>query len=286
MGVGRLAARRVLPRSLRNWVRRPSATLRWAWADLLARAGVSRQIELRPGWCFRSHPGGYPFAYHAQVDDPEQVAELDQFIRLCRPGMVLLDIGAHFGLFSLATAHYGGPSGRAVAVDPSPVAERVMRRQVAVNRLDDRVRVIRAAGGSGAATQQMVDAGIGSAGYFVQPARDHTAGERVQVSCVSIDELAATGAAPTHVKVDVEGFELDVLHGGEQTFTRQAPPLLFLELHCELIRANGGDPQACLDLLARWGLELYDVTGIRTRPADLTARPLVRLLATKPGVIS
>jgi FkbM family methyltransferase len=282
MGLAKRLARAALPRSVRNWVRQPARSARWLWADARAGLGFTRRLELRPGWVIRSHPGAYPFAYRSQVDDPEQVAEFDQFVRRCTPGMVLFDVGAHFGLFSLAAVHYGGPTARAVAVDPSPLAERVLRYQARVNGVTDRVTVVRASAGERAGRQALVAVGIMAAGYFVAPTADHPPTERVEVEAVSIDGLVeATGLRPTHAKIDVEGFELAVLRGGAGTFAAAEPPLVFLELHAEIIRNAGGEPRACLDLLAGWGFEVRDVAGKLVTADEALARPVSRLVAAK-----
>lgn len=197
MGLTKNLVRVVVPRAVRNWVRRPGETARWAWADARARVGQTDRLELRPGWVIRSHPGAYRFAYHAQVDDPEQVAEFDQFVAHCTPGMVLFDLGAYFGLFALAAVHYGGPAAQAVAVDPSPLAAWVVRYQARVNGVADRLRVVQASAGAGVGRRALVAAGIGSAGYFVAPTADHPPGERIEVETVSIDGLVeATGLTP------------------------------------------------------------------------------------------
>jgi FkbM family methyltransferase len=284
MGLAKRVVRAVVPRVIRNWARRPTESARWLWADARARLGRTERVELRPGWVIHSHPGAYPFAYHAQVDDPEQVAEFDQFVRHCTPGMVLFDVGAHFGLYSLAAVHYGGPTARAVAVDPSPMAARVARYQARANGVADRLRVVQSSAGAVSGRQALVAAGIGSAGYYVAPTADHPPGEWVEVESVSIDGLAeATGLVPTHVKIDVEGFELEVLRGGAKTFGSPRPPRLFLELHAEIIRAGGGDPRECLALIAGWGFEVRDVSGKLISTEATLALPLIRLLAARPG---
>jgi len=218
------------------------------------------------------------------VDDPEQVAEFDQFVAHCTTGMVLFDVGAHFGLFALAAVHYGGPTARAVAVDPSPLAARVLRYQAQANGVADQLRVVQASAGAASGRQSLVAAGIGSAGYFVAPTADHPPGERVEVDTISLDGLAdATGLTPTHVKIDVEGFELGVLRGGARTFGSSSPPLLFLELHSEIIRGAGRDPRECLDLIAGWGFEIRDVSGKLISTEAAVAPPLIRVMAARPG---
>jgi FkbM family methyltransferase len=281
MGVVKRLARAVVPRSVRGWLRNPVETTRWAVADLRARCGLSSRLELRPGWVMRSHPGAYHAAYHAQQTDPEQVAEFDQFLAHCTPGMVLFDLGCHFGLFALAAVHFGGPTARAVAVDPSPLAERVVRYQARVNGVEDRVRVMRAAAGERTGSQGMVSAGIGSAGYFVRPDADHPTSEQVQVPTVSVDQLASELGVPTHLKVDVEGFELGVLRGAENTLGGPNPPHVFLELHTQLIREAGGNPQECLAFLRERGFNIADVGGQALPDEDVLKHPLIRLLATK-----
>ncbi len=281
MGLGKRLVRALLPRTVRGWVRHPLEAVRWATADLRACCGWTATLSLRPGWVIRSHPGAYRSAYHAQQSDPEQVAEFDQFVSRCSPGMVLFDLGAHFGLFSLAVLHYGGPTARAVAVDPSPLAARVVGYQGRVNGLGERLRVIRAAAGEAAGSQGMVSAGIGSAGYFVRPDADHPPSEQVRVDTVTIDQLTAESGPPTHVKVDVEGFELGVLRGGEATLRGANPPHLFLELHAAMIRSAGGDPRACLSLLRGWGFELFGVSGQPVTDEHLLAPPLTRLYAAR-----
>ena len=48
----------------------------------------------------------------AQIADVEQAEEFRSFVRHCSKAMFLFDIGAHFGVFSLTVAHFGGKSPR------------------------------------------------------------------------------------------------------------------------------------------------------------------------------
>ena len=57
--------------------------------------------------------------------------------RLLRPGMTVLDIGAHHGLYTLLTAKHVGRSGRVIAFEPSPRECRRLAKHIRVNRCNN-----------------------------------------------------------------------------------------------------------------------------------------------------
>ena len=82
---------------------------------------------------------------------------------------------------------------------------------------------------------------------------------------------------PTHIKIDVEGYEAAVVRGAKRTLTRWAP-LLFLELHNEMIRSEGGDPSCVLDDLAEMGYEMSSVGSVRIERSAILQMPICRLV--------
>jgi FkbM family methyltransferase len=252
------------------------------WNEVRFGIGVKKTVEMRPGWFLRHHPSAFRFAYCAQQNDPDQIVELDGFINQCRPEMTLFDIGAHFGLFSLAALHYGGPGSRAVAVDPSPAACRIMRIQASLNHVAERLEIVQACAGDRVGWSEMVDSGVQSSGYFVPPASDHVSKERTRIPCITIDALAKRlGTQPSHVKIDVEGGERDVIRGGMEVLSRPDGPLLFIELHNEMVADRGGHPGQVLTLLGELGYDTFSPQGAPFTPASILERHLVRIMASK-----
>lgn len=275
-------ARRLIPRRVRNWLRSPLRSLAWVRDGLLHRLGRDVIVELRPGWRLTAHPAAWRTAYRLHTVDPEQIAELDGFIRECRQPMLLFDIGAHFGLFSLAALHYGGPQARAVAVDPSPVAIGMLRRVALQNDLADRLTAMEAAAAAESGQVSLIDVGVQAAGYFVPADDAHPTGERTSVQAVTIDALARRFGLPTHLKIDVEGFEADVLQGARAVLGAAVPPTLFLELHHLLVRERGLDPAGAIELVSSLGYGFFDGSGQATDGSALLGRDLVRVIA-RPG---
>lgn len=277
--------RAMLPRSIRNVVRAPRSTLRWVEYALRHAAGMDEDKEIRPGFRLRCHPAAFPLAYHYQFDDAEQSAEFDSFIAECTPGMHLLDIGAHFGLFSLAAIHYGGARARAVAVDASPTAIAMVRRQIALNGVENRVTCVTAAAGAQVGWMEMLSTGPQGAGYFLPSRGDHGASDMTRTPVTTIDSLAQEYGSFSHIKIDVESWEADVLRGGVATFTGANQPKLFLEVHTAMVCERGARAEDALDLLAQYGYETYDLSGSpRTRASILNAE-ITRILCLPRGAV-
>ena len=182
----------------------------------------------------------------------EGIRELDGFIARCRPALTLVDVGAHFGIFALAALHYGGPEARCYAFDPSPMAEHYLT-QSATERLFLAPGFPQGRGRRFRSGTAFCAAWPLRAGYYSVSDAEHGQGERIRTPCRSLDTLLdELKAAPTHVKIDVEGFEWEVLQGARKLFTRSAP-LLFLEIHNELLRSRGLDPACLTALLNEYG---------------------------------
>lgn len=139
-----------------------------------------------------------------------------------RPGDVMLDIGAHVGNHSVyvGLAH---PAVKIHAFEANPETFGVLRRNIEANGLDARVTCHQAAVGHTTGTVNLV-------------ALD---GDDTGSTAVRMDEAGVVRVAPLSdlydgpfcfVKIDVEGFELEVLNGMRGLLERERP-VLAMELH-------------------------------------------------------
>jgi FkbM family methyltransferase len=272
--------RRLVPRPIRNWARAPAKTAQWLADEVRHAVGAHQDLQIRSDWTLRCHPAAYRALRASQVDDPSQAAELAAFVGACRPGMLLFDLGAHFGVFSLAALRYGGYDARSVAVEPSPAAARILQIQSRLNGAAGRVTLVRAAAAGAVGTQAMLAAGVIADGFFVTGDADRPPRELTTVPTVSIDSLARDlGVRPSHIKIDVEGAEVATLEGGRDTLCTEPRPVVFLELHNEIARRAGRDPGEPLDLLAAVGYGALTVGHAPAERAALLAPPIARLVA-------
>lgn len=264
-----------MPRPLRNWLRSPSKSTEWLWDASRFYLGSTETLHLPPGWSLICHPHAYRVA-QAQIADPEQRAEFQNFVLHCSRDMLLFDIGAHFGIFSLAAAHFGG---KAIAIDPSPIATRMIAVQSALNRLSGSIRIIQAAVSNEVGTVDLVSSGVFSDGYF-KMIQGKSKNEMTRTQAITIDRLVGQYGPPTHIKIDVEGQEAAVLRGGRKVLDRYSP-ILFLELHNEMISSEGGDPSLTLNELVQLGYETLALEGNSLERDFILREPLIRIVAAR-----
>lgn len=143
----------------------------------------------------------------------ELVAEL-------RADDVFLDVGANVGFFSLIAARNGA---RVVAVEPHPRAAHVLKANATRNGVVIQVH--------------QLALGDREAEAFIEDGKTHLTahvaeqGQRVKV--IPGDQLEID---PTLIKIDVEGFEVEVLDGLSETIRRSHPDVI-CELHGETLDA-------------------------------------------------
>jgi FkbM family methyltransferase len=269
------AVRATVPRPLRNWLRSPSHSAEWLWDAVRFSLGSVESFEIVPNLRLAFHPHAYKLFLQSQVDDPEQRDEFRSFISHCRRGMLLFDIGAHYGVFSLVAAQLGGA---AVAVDPSPAAAKMISVQASLNHLLDRIRILQSAVSDSDCTLAMLDAGVLSAGYFKLTKEGRPSQELTSAHATTVDLLVRQFGPPTHIKIDVEGHEAAVLRGA-RTALQTFAPILFVELHTEMVRSDGGDPCAALDELHRLGYSTHAFSGEPIATDAILNRPIIRIVA-------
>jgi FkbM family methyltransferase len=268
--------RATVPRSVRNWLRSPSRSAEWLWDSGRFAVGATRSLQFRPDWSVVCHPRAYKTALRAQVEDPEQAAEFHSFLSHCERGMVLFDIGAHFGLFSLAAAHYEGKS---IAVDPSPAAIHMVETQAKLNRHTDSIRTVRAAVSDSCGEIDMLAGGVFSDDYFII-SRGRSKSDLTRLEAITIDKMAQDFGTPSHIKIDVEGHEASVLRGARATLS-SASPVLFVELHNEIVISGGGNPDEALDELDRMGYAVFGVDGKPISREAIFKKPIIRIVAKR-----
>lgn len=230
---------------------------------------------MRGDWEIRCHPEAVD-AFAFERDQPDLREELEGFLEACRPGMILFDVGAHYGLFALAALHATAGRTRVVAVDPSRSAIRVFDANMRLAQADGRVTRLRAAVSDRDGEAFLLSGGAG--GWHMMTRATEPRPDAERLPALTLETLSRrSGLTPTHVKIDVEGDEDAVLRGGE-ALLRSARPILFLELHGGILRRSGRSPEAVLRDLRSLGYSTFTIGGVPVDPAAAADRDVARII--------
>jgi FkbM family methyltransferase len=186
---------------------------------------------------------------------------------LLKPGGTVVDVGANIGYITMLCARAVGTRGRIIAFEPEPDNLVELRMNVECNGLSN-IEIRTSAVGAG--TGEVVFARGINGGVCSDPA----ASDAIRVSIVALD-TALTGTIDM-IKIDVEGYEGEVLAGAKETIRRERPAM-FIEIHPALL-PQGHSVQGILDFLDAYyeNIEIYQPVRHRLLREKLAARYLNR----------
>ncbi len=211
------AARRVIPR---GWAPLITAAARVVPSLQQYRArladGDEIYLDLREFMCF---------SYFFYGGLPHEQGTEKLLRRVLSDDAVFVDVGANIGYFTKLASRLVGTTGRVFAFEPMPAALRLLRMNT--SQLPN-VTVLPLA----------LSDMKGTATFYVRKKGDmsslsHDSGAKpVPVAVGTLDESLAGQPRIDVIKIDVEGNELEVLHGGRAIIERHRPIVYFEFLPC------------------------------------------------------
>lgn len=179
------------------------------------------------------------------------VAAMRQYVR---PGQTVYDIGTHVGYMSTVLAKLVGPTGRVVAFKPDPTNRQALAQNIVENALNQ-VTIVPAAVSDRSGEAHFAHFETYSlVGHLAQ---EHEPGdaELLLVSTVTLDAYVYENnhPAPTFIKLDVEGAEIQVLAGARRLLM-EARPIIVVEMRARF-------KQELADLLEEVGYRLEVLQG-------------------------
>ena len=180
--------------------------------------------------------------------------ELDKqvlFSKYIKPGMIVYDVGANVGLYSLLASVLTGVKGKVFSFEPLPANIFYLNRHIELNGLknvsvtdkaiSDRVSKVRFNFGDNRSSGHISIKG------------------EIEVETTSLDEFIKVGnPLPDLIKMDIEGAEYEALIGAKEIL-KTKKPVIFIATHSAELRTK------CLKLLAEFG---YTVKSIDNKPVD------------------
>jgi len=219
---------RLLPVSTLRWIaslqyRLPlvGPLLGWINMKLMAKEGTIRHGV---GAGLRFDARGGTAGYLLGTSEPHEQAALQRWLS---PGDVFYDIGANVGFFTTLAARVTGAEGMVYAFEPNPACVRQIRRNAVLNAFEH-IEAFETAVSSAPGRTKLKLNDISGTSTII---RLDGKGE-IDVAMTTVDEFIRSRQArpPDLVMIDVEGAEIEVLKGMQETLERHLP-IVMVEVH-------------------------------------------------------
>jgi len=221
---------------------RPRALLRLvryqARARLLGGRTIARLGERSRLWVDLHRTSAAKVMYANPPDLPEMLV----WRHALRDGGLFVDVGANVGTYTIWAAELGA---EVIALEPAADTFELLLDNMELNGYQ--VKAIQAAAGAHCGTARFTSG---------RDSRNRLDPDGpVETPLVTIDSLIE-GRQVAGIKVDVEGFEIEVLRGCARALAERRISLIQLEWNATSERALGTDRRPVADLLAQHGYRL------------------------------
>jgi FkbM family methyltransferase len=185
---------------------------------------------------------------------------------ILEPNDLAIDVGANVGSLAVAMARSVAPHGRVLAIEPTPRTAKLLRRTCAILGLEQIIQVEECAVGAKDGTAKLA-IGVTSGHNSLLPLDEAT--NSVEVLVRPLDALVSSGSRPALVKIDAEGFELEVWRGMER-LVRDTPNLaVIVEFGPSHLLRSGVTIETWFELLMAPGFTPWEIDEVSG-----TIRPL------------
>jgi FkbM family methyltransferase len=173
------------------------------------------------------------------------------------------DVGANSGYYGILAAYLGKGNTKTFSFEPLEEYVALIKETVRLNGLENQVMVLDTALG---AKEEKLSIEVAGSGSSLVPGflGEKTNNPHREITVSQLDEQVTKNHLPLphFIKIDVEGFELEVLKGGHKTIS-ESLPILFIEVASSLNRTGGkyvnNQANQVFDLLGELGYNAHIV---------------------------
>ncbi len=193
---------------------------------------------------------------------------------MVKPGMVVADVGAHFGWYTLQAARLLAGRGKVYSFEPTPESFRLLRQNVQLNGFLEsdvvELRSVAVNDACGEATLALNPDDSTQNTLFADPACTQS----ITVKTMSLDQALGGESHVDVVKIDVEGAELWVLRGMQGILQSNPHIRILMEFAPVHLRRAGIEPDAFWEELTGTDLKVTRIDDLTGDLLDVTRQEL------------
>ena len=176
-----------------------------------------------------------------------------------KKGDVALDVGANIGLQSLRMSAIVGIEGKVYAFEPLYYLQEKLKNNLALNRADNVLLMPFALSDAESEQTYKINPNSWNQGTFsLRAGGDNGTLQTIQIKIGSQLPEISNLTKLNFIKIDVEGFELQVIYGLKTVINKHRPVIIF-EYDAGYWQQAGNHIENCYDLFKDYNYQLYQV---------------------------
>ena len=193
--------------------------------------------------------------------------DMGYLLHVLREDDLFVDVGANVGSYTILAC--AAKRARGYAFEPVPSTYKRLLENVRLNNIDDRVACLNF--GLGREDGVILFTGdMDTVNHAIAEGEQHE--NVVEVTVTSLDK-ALSGTAPALMKIDVEGYEILVLEGGQRTLKDKGLHSVIMELNGSGSRYGFDEPKI-LSMMLDHGFKTYSYNPFSRKLLDLKGKNL------------
>ena len=193
------------------------------------------------------------------IREPESTKMIQKVVK---DGDVVLEIGANRGYYALMESKLVGKNGKVYCIEPLPENVEHLKKNIELNGYNN-MEVYQLAIGDKNGTASMSISSHSNLGSLMDKKDSRIVGS-LKVKLVTLDNFLKEKRFPDFIRMDVEGYEYNIIKGMMNVLKSNKPLKMFIEVHPHIM--NKGQTTFVLKSMMEHGFKTKKVTMSFTMP--------------------
>ena len=187
-----------------------------------------------------------------------------EFSQNINEGDTVIDVGAHIGEYTLLGAKLVGDKGLVISVEPDHDSVKSLKENIILNNFKNCL-ILEKAVGEKVETKFLYKVNEEDVyGYLDPYVENKKLKKHSEIEVTTIDSIVLSNNINTInlLKIDVEGFEYEVLLGCNDTLKKNKIKKIIIEIHSEFLKAKGINEDLIYTFLKKHGFKIKKIQEI------------------------
>jgi len=186
------------------------------------------------------------------VREPESTKEIK---KLVKSGDVVVEAGANIGYYALMESQLVGKKGKVYAIEPSPDNVVCLKNNIRLNN-NSNIEIYPLAVGDKKGNVKMNISSHSNLNSLIAQ-KNKKIIKTIDVNVTTLDVFLKNKKYPNFIRMDVEGYEYNIIKGMGKILKAKKPLKLFIELHPHIMKPE--QTKYILKTLMKYGFEARKV---------------------------